>query len=69
MNIWCGVIPGYFSGPFELPSNLNGPIYLNFLEEHFNELLEDVPLVIRQNMWFMQDEAQPQYSLLVRANI
>jgi len=66
VNIWCGVICDFLIGPFELPCNLNGPLYLNFLEETLNELLEDVPLNLRQNMWFMQDGAPPHYSLQVR---
>ena len=66
VNIWCGVISGFFIGPFELPPNLNGPLYLNFLEQQLNPLLEDVPLAIRRNMWFMQDGAPPHFSLPVR---
>ncbi|XP_066257045.1 uncharacterized protein [Euwallacea similis] len=63
INIWCGVIGDFFIGPFELPANLNGLRYLNFLQGQLNELLEDVPLYLRQNMWFMQDRAAPHFSL------
>lgn len=66
INIWCGVISDFFIGPFELPPNLNGPLYLNFLEQNLNELLEDVPLDLRQNMWFLQDGATPHFFLPVR---
>ncbi|KAJ8952176.1 hypothetical protein NQ318_022626 [Aromia moschata] len=41
VNIWCGVISNFVIGPFELPSNLTGPRYLNFLQHHLNRLLED----------------------------
>ncbi|XP_056642215.1 uncharacterized protein LOC130448740 [Diorhabda sublineata] len=66
VNIWCGVICGYLIGPFELPTNLNGPLYLDFLQERLHELLEDIPLALRQNMQFLHDGAPPHYSLQVR---
>lgn len=66
INIWCGMISDFFIGPFVLPPNLNGQLYLDFLEQNLNELLEDVPLELRQNMWFMHDGAPPHFALPVR---
>lgn len=66
INVWCGVICGFFIGPFELPSNLNGDSYLNFLEDQLYQLLDDLPLAVRYNMWFMHDGAPPHYSCHVR---
>ncbi|KAJ8959294.1 hypothetical protein NQ318_021979 [Aromia moschata] len=64
VNIWYGVICNFTIGPFEEPPNLTGPQYLNFLRHHSNELLEDVPLVLRENMWFVHDRAPPQHFAL-----
>ncbi|KAJ8953027.1 hypothetical protein NQ318_015389 [Aromia moschata] len=51
VNIWCGVvISNFVIRPFELPPNLTGSRYLNFLQHHLNELLEDVPLAFKENM-------------------
>ncbi|KAJ8945349.1 hypothetical protein NQ318_009745 [Aromia moschata] len=44
VNIWCGAISNFAIGPFDLRPNLTGPQYLNCLQYHLNELLEDVPL-------------------------
>lgn len=66
INIWCGIICDYLIGPFELTTNLNGPLYLDFLQEHLHEVLEDIPLALRQNMWFLHDGAPPHNSVQVR---
>ncbi|KAJ8954718.1 hypothetical protein NQ318_011411, partial [Aromia moschata] len=52
INIWCGIIGDYLVGPFELTAILNGQDYLNFLQENLVDLLEEVPLDVRANMWF-----------------
>ncbi|XP_066582721.1 uncharacterized protein [Prorops nasuta] len=46
-------------GPCILPSRLTGDIYAEFLENQLPDLLEDVPLEIRQKMWFQHDGAAP----------
>lgn len=69
VNIWCGIIHNYLIGPFELPQRLNGDDYLHFLEHELFNLLDDIPLNIRQNMWFMQDGAPPHFSLVVRNHL
>ncbi|KAJ8948842.1 hypothetical protein NQ318_013494, partial [Aromia moschata] len=65
MNIWCGVISNFVIKTFQLPPKLTGPRYLNCLQHHLNELLEDVQLTLRENMWFMQDGALPHFALPV----
>lgn len=67
INVWCGIIGNHFLGPCELPRNLNGDNYLHFLQNDFIDLLEDLPLNLRQNMWFMQDGAPPHYTRTVRS--
>ncbi|KAJ8942129.1 hypothetical protein NQ318_000724 [Aromia moschata] len=45
-----GVIYNFVIGPFELPPNLTGPRHLNCSQHHLNELLEVVPLALRENV-------------------
>ncbi|KAG8314527.1 hypothetical protein J6590_091091, partial [Homalodisca vitripennis] len=48
---------------------LNVVVYLNFLRDELPKLLDDVPLHLRQNMWFMHDRAPAHYSLAVRGHL
>lgn len=66
INVWMGIIDRYLIGPVMLPNRLNGESFLQFLEQNLNENLEDVPLAIRRNMWFMLDGAPPHFSVNVR---
>lgn len=66
VNVWVGIIEDYLIGPHFLPPRLNGIRYREFLEFHLPELLEDVPIRIRQRMWFMHDGAPPHFRLVAR---
>lgn len=66
INIWCGIVGNHVLGPVELPYNLNGRSYLHFLEHDFEELIDDLPLNVRHNMFFMQDGAPAHFSVQVR---
>lgn len=66
INVWAGIVDNYLIGPVELPERLNGPTYLHFLEHTLPELLEDVDLQTRGNMWYMHDGAPAHFSLEVR---
>src|SRR3978361_1202874 len=44
-------------GPLFFEGNLNGGIYLEFLDVELPQLLEDVPLNVRQNQWFQHNGA------------
>ncbi|XP_066596254.1 histone-lysine N-methyltransferase SETMAR-like [Prorops nasuta] len=59
VNLWAGIIRKYLIGPCILPSRLTGHIYAEFLENQLPDLLEDVPLEIRQKMWLQHDGAAP----------
>ncbi|KAJ4433858.1 hypothetical protein ANN_16170 [Periplaneta americana] len=52
----------YFA-PYFLPPRLNGKIY-NFLQQVAPELLENVSLIMRQQMWMQQYEAPAHFTLL-----
>lgn len=57
-------------GPWELPPNLNGENYLQFLEEDLPELLDDVLTRHQQEeIVFMHDGAPPHYTAAVRRHI
>lgn len=68
VNIWAGIIADHLL-MFVLPPRLNGIIYLNFLREELPILLDDVPLQLRQNMWFMHDGAPAHFSVNVREHL
>lgn len=66
INIWCGILSDNIVGPFVLPRPLNGENYLNFLINDLPLLLEDIPLNLRQNFWFLHDGAPAHYPRRVR---
>lgn len=53
-------------GPFELPARLNRFNYLDFLQNDFPGLMEDVDLERRRNIYFQQDGAPPHFGRNVR---
>lgn len=66
INVWIGVVDDYLLGPVELPARLNGADYLHFLQNILPDLLEDVSLNIRQNLWFLHDGCPAHFSRNVR---
>lgn len=69
LNLWAGLVNGQLIGPFVLPDRLTGNDYLLFLENDLPALLENVPLNVRQHMWFLQDGAPAHFSHLVRQHL
>lgn len=67
VNVWCGILNGAIIGPYLYEGILNGQRYLNFLRNVLPGLLDDanVPLNIRQNIWFHQDGAPPHNAIIV----
>ena len=66
LNVWVGIIDDHLIGPYFFPQHLNGEIYRQFIEEDLPLLLEDLPLQLRNDMWFMHDGAPAHFSLLAR---
>lgn len=66
INMWAGIIGHTLIGPYELPRQLRGDSYLNFLENVLPGLLEELPLNIRQDMWFLHDGAPPHFARAVK---
>ena len=67
--IWAGFLHGCVSGPYFPQQNLMGAAYLRFLEGILHGLLEDVPLHVRQNMWFQHDGTPTHFSLAVQDHL
>ena len=66
VNVWCGVLGNRFIGPFVFDNNLTGSTYQAFLGNELPGLLEDIPLMIRSQMYFQHDGAPPHYTRHVR---
>lgn len=66
INVWCGIVGDHLIGPHVLPGRLNGLAYRAVLEHDLLPLLEDVPLNIRRQLWFMHDGAPAHFSLVAR---
>lgn len=66
VNVWAGIIGDRLIGPYIFPNRLNAPVYLVFLRDILPELLEDVPLHIRRDMWFQHDGAPAHFGNDVR---
>ena len=59
MNVRCGVLGNKLIGPFVFDNNLMGNAYEVFLRNELPGLLEDIPLMIRSQMYFQHDGAPP----------
>ena len=66
MNVWCGVLGNKLIGPFVFDNKLTGNAYEVFLLNELPGLLEDIPLMIRSNMYFQHAGAPPHYTIRVR---
>jgi len=51
VNVWCGVLGNRLIGPFVF-HNLTGNTYEAFLRNELPCILEDIPLMIRSQMYF-----------------
>lgn len=66
LNVWAGIVGNTLIGPVFLEPRLNGQIYHRFLSRTLPPLLDDIPLAVRQRMWFMHDGAPAHFSRLAR---
>lgn len=62
VNVWAGIIGTFVVGPFFFDGTLNSEKYEHFLEHHLFELLENIPLDRRRDMYFQQDGAPPHHA-------
>lgn len=69
VNVWAGIIGNHLVGPVQLPHRLNGPRFLEFLQNIFRELLWDIPLDNRRRMWLQLDGAPAHFAVAVRQHL
>uniref|UniRef100_A0A6P7GMR5 Uncharacterized protein LOC114344564 n=1 Tax=Diabrotica virgifera virgifera TaxID=50390 RepID=A0A6P7GMR5_DIAVI len=69
VNVWIGIVGDNLIGPHFLAQPLNGISYTSFLQNDLPELLEDIALNIRQNMWFMHDGAPVHFCRTARQHL
>lgn len=68
INMRAGIIDRFIIGPVILPPRLNGINYLDHLV-NLPRLFDELPLAIRQNMWFMHAGASRHFTLNVRNHL
>jgi hypothetical protein len=61
VNVWCGVLHKYLTGPYFTEGRLTSVQYIHFLLHKLPLLLEDVPLASRVRMWIQHDGTPPHY--------
>lgn len=66
INVWCGIVGRHLVGPYFYEGPLTGQRYLEFLRNQLPLLLENVPLLIRQNLWLQMDGAPCHNAEIVR---
>ena len=66
MESQCGIFDGQIVGPHFFNANLNGAMYLQFLQTDLQELMKDINLQTLRDMWFQHDGAPAHYAGVVR---
>jgi hypothetical protein len=69
INLWAGILGERLIGPYVLLQRLTEHSYLNFTVNTLPELLEDVPLGRRAQMWFIHDGALFHFTITVREHL
>ncbi|CAK9817899.1 hypothetical protein ANTQUA_LOCUS9592 [Anthophora quadrimaculata] len=62
LNVWCGIISHQIIGRYFIERSLTGQTYSTFLSETLPGLLENVPCLIRQIMWYQHDGCPAHYA-------
>lgn len=67
VNVWCGLFGDILLGPVFIPNRLTGQMYVDFLQNEFEEMIDNLPLeAIRNINYFQQDGAGPHNARVVR---
>jgi hypothetical protein len=66
INVWAGIAGDCLVGPHILQHQLTCRYYEDFLLHNLPDLLEDVPLAVRAQMWYMLDGPPAYFSCAVR---
>lgn len=68
-NVWCGILKDELIGPYFFRVNLTGERYLNFLDNEITEVLDNMPLHHRHNLWYQLDGAPIHQTVAVKERI
>lgn len=66
VNVWAGMIDDILIGPLILPATLNGPRFLEFLQNDYQDALSELPLTYRARMILQLDGAPAHFAVIVR---
>lgn len=59
VNVWAGIVGEHLVGPILFEGHLNGNRYLDFLQNDIEGHIQNLPLNLQENLYFMQDGAPP----------
>lgn len=65
-NVWCGILGTRIIGPIVYNGSLTGERYLHFLANDVEDILEELPVMLNNRIWFQQDGAPAHNSVAVR---
>lgn len=72
INVWAAIVENRLIGPYYFEATLNGPRYLQFLQDNVIPNLAILfpnannPAIPNENLWYQQDGAPPHYAADVR---
>jgi hypothetical protein len=64
ISIWTSICGDDLFGPYLLSNRLTGQNYEAFLKNNIPDFLADVPLIFRQEVNFMHDDALAHFNLI-----
>ena len=64
VNVWAGIVHNHLVGPYLLPNTIRGGNYLVFVRDVLPQLLENIPLNIRERIWFQHYGAPAHFALM-----
>lgn len=53
--MWLALIDSHLLEPIFIPGRFNSQVFLQLLENDLPNLLDDIPLAVRQDSWFQMD--------------
>jgi hypothetical protein len=66
VNVWAGIVDDHLIGPYVIEDLTGSAQYLNFLQETLPILIGNLPLNVRQSMWYQLDGAPAHFTRPVR---
>ena len=68
VNVWFGIVGYHIVGPYFIDERLNGRKYGRFLRHTLPVLMEDLPLNLRQVIWYQHDGCPTHNAIVARNN-